>query len=323
MTDEKLFCECMMNNPFNGNITKMGEITVMGMVNNIPARWPTISCFNNTSPKLETLNDDEKVLICLPLYQFLCLSPWAEFFIVKFLANFFSLQTKDNSLIDSLRGEIEKVRHRLCEIGKRPCGNLHTNPTIQKENSMIAHSPSGDHDYQSQLVKEIRDLQERNDELSKQLENSKDLQEHSMKKAKDTAHLISAYENKVNSLHEQALKSSKIMAHSKEKFCNILRSRNAQIKNLFQINQQLKKTLSINQDQMNQLTNNYRSLKYNYRELEKSEKKFKEENVNFRETLRRLEEELKFVYKECSLLKDENVRFLKVIKYIQNNQTLA
>ncbi|XP_044755870.1 centromere-associated protein E-like [Coccinella septempunctata] len=270
-TDEKPFCECMMNNPFNNKITKIGEITVMGMVQNFPAKWPTV----NTIEK--PLNDAEK--------------------------------TMDNFLIDSLRGEIEKVRHRLCEIGKRPCDNPKHDSGI--ESTDITDAPSGDHENRSQLVKEVRDLQIRNAELSEQLNNYRSLQENSMNKAKDTAYLLSAYEDKVNALHEQALRSSKIMAQSKEKFCSILRSRNSQIKNLFHINQQLKKTLVINQEQMNQLSFNYKLLKSTYRELERSDKKNKEENKKYKDTMSKLEEELKFVYKECSLLKEENVRFLK------------
>ncbi|KAL3269817.1 hypothetical protein HHI36_008875 [Cryptolaemus montrouzieri] len=217
----------------------------------------------------------------------------------------------DNYLIDSLRGEIEKVRHKLCEIGNRPTENLEDITfKYSKEKINNQKVPSGDFNNQN-LAQELKNLQDKNDELTKQLQEHKKLQESSMKKARDATHLLNAYEAKVNALHEQALKSSKMMAHSKEKFCSILRSRNCQIKNLYEVNQQLKRTIAANGEQMKQLKNSYKLLKSRYREIEDREKDSRDDNFKLRESMRKLEKELKIVYKECSELKEENVAFLK------------
>ncbi|KAK9880099.1 hypothetical protein WA026_008614 [Henosepilachna vigintioctopunctata] len=291
---KKPFCECMMRNPLiieNNAVRKENDVTVMNLMNmeNSSALLSSNSFLVSSSRCNAQKIDDKKSI--------------------------------DNYLIDSLRGEIEKVRLKLCEIGKRPLEEsqeLSTKPS--KENMNNLEISSGDCNNQT-LLQELNEHRKKNEELTKQLIEHKRLQESSMKKAKDATQLLNDYEAKVSKLHEQALKSSKMMAHSKEKFCNILRSRNCQIKNLYDLNQQLKKTITNNAEQMKQLKNNYKELKIRYNEIEDKESGTRKENYKMRETMKKLEKELKTVYRECSKLKEENVNILKELNAVKEDVT--
>lgn len=214
----------------------------------------------------------------------------------------------DHCIIDSLRNEIEKVRLKLFDIGKPP-DSIDENQNISSNAKEIV--PIDKNDSAKTIYEQLQEVQIKNEQLEKEISEHKKNQANSMSNILEANSVLNEYEKKVNSLQEEALKSSKTMAASKEKFINILKTRNSQMKNLVHINNELKSAVDINDKQFKSLKSSYKLLKSRLKECTEEKNEAKTENENLHNNIKKIEEELKCAYKESKKLKEENLKFQK------------
>ncbi|XP_030764240.1 putative leucine-rich repeat-containing protein DDB_G0290503 [Sitophilus oryzae] len=129
-----------------------------------------------------------------------------------------------DSVVDELKGELEKVKHQISRLSTQKFPTRCNTPTTSE--SRKTSPKSQDHEGA------VNKLKNENKKLKRELEAKRRLLERSkcdVERAKD---ILSDYEKKVSLLHAQAVKSSKTMKLSKEKFCQYLKDRDEKIKYL-------------------------------------------------------------------------------------------
>ncbi|KAF7286358.1 hypothetical protein GWI33_005655 [Rhynchophorus ferrugineus] len=133
-----------------------------------------------------------------------------------------------DDVVNELKSEIEKVKEQLRSISKQRAA--------ERNNMNCASPPS----YTTRILSdesEENKLKNENKRLKRELEAKKKLLEKSkgdVDKAKD---ILNDYEQKVTLLHAQAVKSSKAMKLSKEKFCQCLKDRDDKMKKINEENE--------------------------------------------------------------------------------------
>lgn len=150
-------------------------------------------------------------------------------------------------------------------------------------------------------VKQVYHLRAEIKKLKKELDQKKLLHQASVKQAEKFREVLNDYERKVTLLHHQAVKSSKIMKQTKEKFCACLKDKENMVKELKQTNEALQKSA---QEKEIQYKNQIVTMQSMERELhEKIEQNtlLSDTNQNFCECIKILESKLEKSSKENSL----------------------
>lgn len=148
-----------------------------------------------------------------------------------------------------------------------------------------------------------------NKKLKKELDERKFLLNSSVKQMEKLKDILSDYEKKVSLLHQQALKSSKVMKHTKEKFCMCIKKHESLIKELKHENEDLKKTVEEQEHQSSCHSELVGNLQKELHEKNEQNKVLSETNENFCECIKMLETQLENTTKDQSILKKlEKVR---------------
>lgn len=158
-------------------------------------------------------------------------------------------------------------------------------------------------------AKQVYQMKAENKKLKKELEQKKLIYHSSMKQMEKLKDILSEYERKVTLLHQQAVKSSKVMKHTKEKFCTCLRDKENLIKQLKHENENLQKHIEEQENQRIYQSNEVEDLQKELKERNEQNNVLSDTNQNFCECIKMLETQLENSSKENSIYKKlEKVR---------------
>lgn len=187
-----------------------------------------------------------------------------------------------SEVVSDLRNDLEKVKSQLDQIVVR-----NSEPA-----NFINHN-----------AKQLYQMKSENKKLKKELEQKKLLYQSSTKQIEKLKDILNEYEHKVTLLHQQAVKSSKVMKQTKEKFCTCLKEKENVIKQLKESREVLQKSI---EEKENQYTNERKKVENLENDLlEKSEQNsvLSDTNQNFCECIKMLETQLENSLKENSIYK--------------------
>lgn len=194
-----------------------------------------------------------------------------------------------SGVVSELRNDLEKVKSQLDQIVDR------NGDTIGLKNHASA--------------KQVYQLRAENKKLKKELEQKKILHQSSLKQMGKLKDILNEYDRKVTLLHQQAVKSSKVMKHTKEKFCKCLREKENSIKHLMHENEELQKRIQEKENQFFYQSSELENLQKEIKEKNQQNVVLSDTNQNFCECIRMLENQLENTSKENSIYKKlEQVR---------------
>ncbi|XP_050297120.1 myosin-4-like isoform X3 [Anthonomus grandis grandis] len=197
-----------------------------------------------------------------------------------------------DEVVNELKGEIEKVKSQLYTMALQRANAEYANTKMPKP-IKPRQMPMEDFD-EAQITKLKTENKRRELEAKKKmLEKSK----KDVTKAKD---ILTDYERKVNLLHVQALKSSKAMKVSKEKFCNCLKEREEKIRSLEQSNAMLEQlryqknsVLTDREEQLSNLKLDLENMKSSLEETSLKCSELSKTNQSYLESMEMLRGQLK------------------------------
>lgn len=184
-------------------------------------------------------------------------------------------------MVTELKSDLEKVKSQLDQIADR------NNETIRSHGS----------------AKQVYQMRSENKKLKKELEQEKVLYHASLRQIDKLKDVLNDYERKVTLLHEQAMKSSKIMKHTKDKFCSCLKEKEELIKKLKESNEDLERSIKEKENQCNNQNQKVLDLQKELQEKNEQNSILSDTNQNFCECIKMLETQLENSSKENSVYK--------------------
>ncbi|CAH1154160.1 unnamed protein product [Phaedon cochleariae] len=182
--------------------------------------------------------------------------------------------------LTGLKNEIEIVRTQLEKMAKPDPANL-----VGK----------GEPEQYAQLKSE-------NKHLKRELELKRKLYLATLQDVERAKDILSDYEKKVALLHDQAVKSSKIMKQSKDKFCKCVKEKEKIIKELKDSNADLLHSIREKEIKYVELNKTFGSLQSL---LHENSEQHANNNQNFSEAIKTLQKQLDTSLKETEQYKDE------------------
>lgn len=189
-----------------------------------------------------------------------------------------------------LKDEIKKVKSQLLQLSA--CKGLDT----KKNPSVI-----------------ISQLKTENKYLKKELELNKRNQYVTIKDIEKAKDIMNDYEKKVLLLHEQAIKSSKLMKQSKEKFCKCLKEKESLIKELQKNNKELCSCIKDKDTKYIELNKAYEDLQDLYHKNNQKCEALEVNNEEFCQCIEILENQLQSSTFESEQFKDKIEELQNVI----------
>lgn len=189
-----------------------------------------------------------------------------------------------------LKDEIKKVKSQLLQLSA--CKGLDT----KKNPSVI-----------------ISQLKTENKYLKKELELNKRNQYVTIKDIEKAKDIMNDYEKKVLLLHEQAIKSSKLMKQSKEKFCKCLKEKESLIKELQKNNKELCSCIKDKDTKYIELNKAYEDLQDLYHKNNQKCETLEVNNEEFCQCIEILENQLQSSTFESEQFKDKIEELQNVI----------
>nr|CAI5864875.1 unnamed protein product [Callosobruchus analis] len=201
-----------------------------------------------------------------------------------------------DEVVNGLKREIEHVKSQLMVIRTAP----------EKNRSSCK-------DCKDQTAKQVYQLTKENKQLRRELEQKRRLYQSSLKEMHKSRDILAEYEKQVGLLHDQAIKSSKMMKQSKEKFCKCIKQKDDAIGRLKRQCEELHRVVGDKELQYEKLRKSYDDLQVLYCENSRQFAAMTEENQNFCECLKLLEGQLETSVKEVDYYKNELDRMDKLI----------
>nr|CAH7715055.1 unnamed protein product [Callosobruchus chinensis] len=198
-----------------------------------------------------------------------------------------------DEVVNGLRREIENVKSQLMVIRTAP----ETNRSSSKD----------------QTAKQVYQLTKENKQLRRELEQKRKLYQSSLKDMHKSRDILAEYEKQVGLLHDQAIKSSKMMKQSKDKFCKCIKQKDDVIDRLKRQCEELHRVVGDKEIQYEKLRKSYNDLQVMYCENSQQFAAMTEENQNVCECLKLLEGRLETSVKEVDYYKSELDRMDKLI----------
>ncbi|KAJ8935171.1 hypothetical protein NQ318_000832 [Aromia moschata] len=207
-------------------------------------------------------------------------------------ANFKSLQIAEHivitdEIVSELKDEIEKVKGQLHHI-------THHKPDVARNSD-----------------KALTQLKSENQRLKKELEQKKRQHMESVREVERAKDIMGDYEQKVGLLHQQALKSSKIMKQSKEKFCRCLKEKEDLIVELQKHTKDLQHCIKEEEFKNRELNKMYQHLQGMCEQNNKKCGMLSENNQKFCECIELLESQLQSSLHESEKYKEEQLANFK------------
>ncbi|XP_050511542.1 probable DNA double-strand break repair Rad50 ATPase [Diabrotica virgifera virgifera] len=192
-------------------------------------------------------------------------------------------------LISGLKTELNKVKSQLADItvtNKTLSGPANLLNTIEAE-------------------KIISQLKLQNVQLKKELNDKQKELALSIKEVERAKEVLSEYEQKVRALHEQALRSSKLIKQNKDEFCKCLQEKEAEVKKLQESNESLLRSIRESEVTYKEMSNEYENLRITFNEETTKLSALTEDSKNFCECIKILEKQLENARKETEVYKEE------------------
>ncbi|CAG9833806.1 unnamed protein product [Diabrotica balteata] len=190
-------------------------------------------------------------------------------------------------LISGLKTELNKVKSQLNDISvANKSGPSSLINTIEAE-------------------KEISQLKLQNVQLKKELDIKQKELALSIKEVERAKEVLTEYEQKVRALHEQALRSSKLIKQNKDEFCKCLQEKEAEIKKLKESNESLLRSIRESEVTYKEMSNEYEALKTSFNVETTKLSALTEDSKNFCECIKILEKQLENARKETEVYKEE------------------
>ncbi|KAJ8932723.1 hypothetical protein NQ314_014418 [Rhamnusium bicolor] len=207
-----------------------------------------------------------------------------------------------DGVVTELKDEIEKVKSQLRHI------NLCKNERLKNA------SPD-----KSDPLKLISQLKTENKQLKKELIQKRKMQQASMKNVEKAKDIMNDYEKKVGLLHEQAIKSSKVMKQSKERFCKCLQEKDQLVKELQRNNESLQFDLREQEVKYEQIMKLHENLQESFNETNGKCIVLSGNNEKFVQCIELLEQQLQCAVCECEQYKEDVRRLEQEISDIKCN----
>ncbi|XP_057653082.1 leucine-rich repeat and coiled-coil domain-containing protein 1-like [Diorhabda carinulata] len=199
--------------------------------------------------------------------------------------------SKTRVLLSGLKTELNKVKSQLTNISLE----------VTRSN---ASAPS------SRIEREIYELKLENVKLKKELDTKRQQCERSLKDAENAKRILNEYEDKVVSLHDKAMESSRLIKQSKEKFCKCLKEKELEIEQLKQNNENLIESVkgkdakfrrkdAGDDDNLKTIAENSRNFTQCVQLLEKQLENAVNDNEKYKDEVRKLEQQI--LNYECKL----------------------
>lgn len=202
-----------------------------------------------------------------------------------------------SGIVYELKNDLENVKSQLDQIVDK------NNDSLNNRNNISA--------------KQVYQMKTENKKLRKELDQKKVLQQSSIKQLEKLNIILVEYEKKVTLLHQQSVKSSKVMKQMKEKFCSCLKDKDKLIKQLKHENEVLQKNLTEKENQCVCQNKQVEDLQKELQEKNEQNNILSDTNQNFCECIKMLEAQLENSTKENNIYKKlEKVRNILIKKIV-------
>ncbi|CAH2005561.1 unnamed protein product [Acanthoscelides obtectus] len=198
-----------------------------------------------------------------------------------------------DEVVNGLKREIENVKSQLMVMRSAP-----------EKKSSTSKDPT---------AKQVYQLSKENKHLRKELEQKRQLYQATVKEMHKSKDILSEYEKQVGLLHEQAIKSSKVMKQSKEKFCQCIKQKDNMIDRLKRQCEELHRVVGDKEMKYESLRKSFDDLQVMYVDNTKQYDLMTEQNQNVCECLKLMEGQLEASVKEVEYYKSELDRMDKLV----------